>query len=263
MAHHCRSGSGPLKKRPYIFKEQLMFLRDIMDVRPTEDNLEEETEQAAQQHSSAAEEETPPSLDTEEMLEAGPSTSSTPHIPPAEYAPSLQLGALRKRSMPTAEVEVNTRILDYLSRVRQEDHYELYGRSIGSLLKKNPEDLYLQTQGAIGILIQAATPPKDPTELFVTLENWRLYGNIHGPPSRPPSQFPNRPLHYPPPPRQPYPPPPQQYGSLYSAEASYPPPAPSAAQPAPPQHFAPSSQGSYQPTQSDVNPPTPSHYYNL
>ncbi|XP_044129253.1 adhesion G protein-coupled receptor B1-like [Bufo gargarizans] len=234
MAHHGRSGSGPLKKRPYIYKEQLMFLRDIMDVRPTEDNLEEETEQAAQEQQAAAEEDIPPSLDTEEMSEAGPSTSSTPHIPPAEYAPSLQLGARRKQSMPTAVVEVNTRVLNYMSRVRQEDHYELYGRSIGSLLKKVPEDLYLRTQGAIGIIIQAATPAKDPTELFIALENWRLYGNIHGPPSRPPSQFPNRPPHYPPPPRQPYLPPPQQYGPLYSTEASYPQPAPSAAQAAPP-----------------------------
>ncbi|XP_044147117.1 uncharacterized protein LOC122935411 [Bufo gargarizans] len=241
MALHGRSGSGPLKKRLYIYIEQLMFLRDIMDVRPTEDNLEKETEQAAQQHSSAAEEENPPSLDTEEMAEARPSTSSTPHIPPAESAPSLQLGARRKLSMPKAEVEVNTRVLDYLSRVRQEDHYELYGRSLGTLFKKVPEDLYLQTQGAIGIIIQAATPPKDPTELFIALENWRLYGNIYGPPPRPPSQFPNRAPHYPPPPRQPFPPPPQQYGHLYSAEATYPPPAPSAAQAAPPQHFAPSS----------------------
>ncbi|XP_040288839.1 cyclin-K-like [Bufo bufo] len=265
MVHHGHSGSGPLKKRPYIYKEHLMFLRDIMDVRPTEDNLEEETEQPAQQYSSAAEEENPPSLDTEEMSEAGPSTSSTPHIPPAESAPSLQLGARRKRPMPTAEVEVNTQVLDYLSRVRQEDHYELYGRSLGTLFKKIPEDLYLRTQGAIGIIIQAATPPKDLTELFIALENCRLYGNIYGPPPRPTSQFPNRAPHYPPPPpRQPFPPPPQQYGPLYSAEAAYPPPAPSAAQAAPPEHFAPSSQGSYQPSQSDVNPPpTPSRYYNL
>ncbi|XP_044151387.1 uncharacterized protein LOC122939384 [Bufo gargarizans] len=71
----------------------------------TEDNLEKEMEQAAQEQQAATEEDIPPSLDTEEMSEAGPSTSSTPHIPPAEYAPSLQLGARRKRSMPTAEVE--------------------------------------------------------------------------------------------------------------------------------------------------------------
>ncbi|XP_044133002.1 uncharacterized protein LOC122925722 [Bufo gargarizans] len=203
MAHQGRSGSGPLKKRPYIYKEQLMFLRDIMDVQPTEDNLEEETEQAAEQHSSAAEEENPPSLATEEMAEAGLSTSFTPHIPPAESAPSLQLEARRKRSMPRAEVEVNTRVLDYLSRVRQENHYVLYGRSLGTLLKKVPEDLYLRTQGAFGIVIQAATQPKDPTEVFIALENWRLYGSTYGPPPGPPSQIPIRALHYPPP-RQPF-----------------------------------------------------------
>ncbi|XP_075715566.1 uncharacterized protein LOC142750450 [Rhinoderma darwinii] len=44
MGDRGRSGDGASRKRPYIYLKQLMFLKDVMEMRPTTDNLEDTTE---------------------------------------------------------------------------------------------------------------------------------------------------------------------------------------------------------------------------
>ncbi|XP_044127830.1 cytosolic phospholipase A2 zeta isoform X4 [Bufo gargarizans] len=78
MRKQGRSGAGLHKKRPYLFREQLMFLRAVMDLRPTEDNLEDEGEKSAPQLSSACEEET-----TAGQQETLPGPTPAPSEPPA------------------------------------------------------------------------------------------------------------------------------------------------------------------------------------
>ncbi|XP_044135509.1 uncharacterized protein LOC122927593 [Bufo gargarizans] len=78
MRKQGRSGAGLPKKRPYLFREQLMFLRAVMDLRPTEDNLEEDEEESAPQLSSACDEE--PTAGQQESL---PGPTPGPSEPPA------------------------------------------------------------------------------------------------------------------------------------------------------------------------------------
>ncbi|XP_044155821.1 uncharacterized protein LOC122942327 [Bufo gargarizans] len=79
MLQHARSGSGASKKRPYMFKNQLMFLREVMELRPTEDNLPEEEAESAPQMSSACEKDTPSGPS---QVDTAPGTSTAPSRPP-------------------------------------------------------------------------------------------------------------------------------------------------------------------------------------
>ncbi|XP_075719875.1 uncharacterized protein LOC142760571 [Rhinoderma darwinii] len=45
MGERGRSGDGASRKRPYMYTQQLMFLKDIMEMRTTTDNLEDTAEE--------------------------------------------------------------------------------------------------------------------------------------------------------------------------------------------------------------------------
>ncbi|XP_040274497.1 uncharacterized protein LOC120990052 [Bufo bufo] len=166
MQHQGWSGSGPPKKRPYMFKEKLMFLREVMELRPTENNLEEEGDESAPQQSSASEEDTPSGP---AWMESGPGPTTAPFRPPAASGGDSQ-------------------VLEYLSRARQEYHLDLFAHSLAHYLRRLPLERLLRTKSALGIVLDAATPSNDPTEMFVALDNWCLHGNMFVPRAMPISQ---------------------------------------------------------------------------
>ncbi|XP_044133142.1 uncharacterized protein LOC122925855 [Bufo gargarizans] len=220
MLHQRRSGSGPPKKRPYMFREQLMFLREVMKLCPTEDNLKEEGDELAPQQSSACEENTPSG-----PVESAPGPSMAPSRPPSASGgnspPSLALPRqARRRAMPPAESLINTQVRDYLSRARQEDHFDLFACSLAHYLRRLPSERVLRTKSALGIVLDAATTPNDPTEMFGALENWRLHGHMFGPQPMPISQGSQPPPQLPPP-RGHYRPPSRPYGTHYQVDSSY------------------------------------------
>ncbi|XP_044151704.1 proline-rich receptor-like protein kinase PERK8 [Bufo gargarizans] len=69
-----------------------MFIREVMELRPTEDNLPEEEEESAPQMSSACEEETPSGPS---QVDTAPGPSTAPSRPPpvsgADSPPALCL----------------------------------------------------------------------------------------------------------------------------------------------------------------------------
>ncbi|XP_044144533.1 uncharacterized protein LOC122933665 [Bufo gargarizans] len=196
---HSRSGSGLSKKRPYMYKEQLMFLRAIMDLRPTEDNLEEDVEEPLEQRSSACEAEGPssqPPTDVEEGRTSSASQVTAP--PPVEVEAALAGHTRRKRPAQPVDTSVNLQVLEYLNRARHEDTFDLYARSLATHFRNLPVERYFQIQSVISIALEAATPPNDPSDLFRACEYWRLYGNTSGPVPRPPPQIYPQPSQYPP-----------------------------------------------------------------
>ncbi|XP_044135221.1 uncharacterized protein LOC122927439 [Bufo gargarizans] len=164
---HSRSGSGLSKKRPYMYKEQLMFLRAIMDLRPTEDNLEEDVEEPFEQRSSACEAEGPslqPPTDVEEGRTSSASQVTAP--PPVEVEAALAGHTRRKRPAQPVDTSVNLQVLEYLNRARHEDNFDLYARSLATHFRNLPVERYFQIQSVISIALEAATPPNDPSDLF-------------------------------------------------------------------------------------------------
>ncbi|XP_044141563.1 uncharacterized protein LOC122931554 [Bufo gargarizans] len=173
------SGAGLHKKRPYLFREQLMFLRAVMDLRPTEDNLEEEGEESAPQLSSACEEET-----TAGQQETVPGPTPAPSEPPAASGadsppPPLALPIRsRRRANPPAESNVNVQVLDYLSRARQEDHHDMFARSLAHYMRQLPPERLLRTRTSVEIVLELANSLPDPSVMHDALENLRRYGQL-------------------------------------------------------------------------------------
>ncbi|XP_069587318.1 uncharacterized protein [Ranitomeya imitator] len=70
--------------------------------------------------------------------------------------------------------QVDTVVLDYLSRAAHDDGEEAYFRSLARYLRPIPRSLRLRTRGCIQILLDAATPPNNPTNIFNYLERWQM-----------------------------------------------------------------------------------------
>ncbi|XP_069621433.1 uncharacterized protein [Ranitomeya imitator] len=70
--------------------------------------------------------------------------------------------------------QVDTGVLDYLSRAAHDDGEEAYFRSLSRYLRAIPRSLRLRTRGCIQIVIDAATPPNNPTHVFNYLERWQM-----------------------------------------------------------------------------------------
>ncbi|XP_069617843.1 uncharacterized protein [Ranitomeya imitator] len=70
--------------------------------------------------------------------------------------------------------QVDTGVLDYLSRAAHDDGEEAYFRSLARYLRPSPRSLRLRTRDCIQILIDAATPPNNPTDVFNYLERWQM-----------------------------------------------------------------------------------------
>ncbi|XP_044147103.1 bromodomain-containing protein 4-like [Bufo gargarizans] len=248
MRKQGRSGAGLPKKRPYLFREQLMFLRAVMDLRPTEDNLEEDEEESAPQLSSACDEE--PTAGQQESL---PGPTPGPSEPPAASgadSPPLPLALpirSRRRANPPAESNVNVQVLDYLSRARQEDHHDMFARSLAHYMRQLPPERLLRTRTSVEIVLELANSLPDPSMMHDALENLRRYGQLIVPKHPTVSQpFPDQPQM--PPPRDHYGPPMAPYVPQIQGEPSYGPPGPSPSRAGPPsqaQYSRAPSQGQY------------------
>ncbi|XP_075715523.1 uncharacterized protein LOC142750405 [Rhinoderma darwinii] len=91
MGERGRSGDGASRKRPYMYTQQLMFLKDIMEMRTTTDNLEdtaEETDVGESRPEPPAAPVLPPSPEPT-PLEPTPGQSARAVASPAEERPCL------------------------------------------------------------------------------------------------------------------------------------------------------------------------------
>ncbi|XP_075706697.1 uncharacterized protein LOC142741191 [Rhinoderma darwinii] len=152
-----------------------MFLKDIMEMRVTSDNLndsEEEPDHAdfqAQRHTSRLLPLTPEPT----PQDPAPLVSGPPEVPPDEI-PLHRAPARRRRSqMASAGAQVDGRVLEYLRRAADEDAYDYFARSIVPLLRKVPDNRLPRFQSAIISFIDCATPPNNPRQCFSAIEHWR------------------------------------------------------------------------------------------
>ncbi|XP_040286148.1 uncharacterized protein LOC120999346 [Bufo bufo] len=168
LSETSRSGDGGAKKRPYIYTKQLRFLRDIMELRPTVDNLEEQTGSIDSDETQMETQKSPDDATTNppEMSQQI-QTSSGPEETPAEIHP-----APRRRSRnppvqaPTDNCAViDSRVLDYLNRNQSESPEELMLRSLSPFLSCVPEVRRPVFMSTMNTILDIFSWPQDPTEL--------------------------------------------------------------------------------------------------
>ncbi|XP_075707796.1 uncharacterized protein LOC142742181 [Rhinoderma darwinii] len=152
-----------------------MFLKDIMEMRATSDNLNESEEEPdhaeshAQRHTSRLLPLTPElTLQDPAPLVFGPAEV------PTDEMPLYRAPARRRRSqMASTGAQVDGRVLEYLRRAADEDGYDYFARSIVPLLREVPDNRLPRIQSAIISLIDCATPPNNPRQCFSAVEHWR------------------------------------------------------------------------------------------
>ncbi|XP_075706849.1 uncharacterized protein LOC142741355 [Rhinoderma darwinii] len=165
-----RSGDGGAKKRRYMYTDQLMFLKDIMEMRPTTDNLDDSQEEAGPESSHASEHATPlvPLTPDPTPEEPAPLASAPePVEPPQPAAPRR-----RRPIIPSAGAQVDARVLDYLRRAADEDSLDFFYRSMAPLLRRVPEHRLVRLQAAMLSLKDSATPTNSPRHCFDATEQW-------------------------------------------------------------------------------------------
>ncbi|XP_073399075.1 uncharacterized protein [Dendrobates tinctorius] len=184
---HQKSGAGGGKKRPYIYMSQLNFLAPVMDLRPTESNLAEgdpaseaKPGQSKREAAVTVEDDVPsPSAEEKpipvsqaqvltDQEEHARSSSPTLALDISPQATAIPRRLRRRREQQSVAIrrQVDSRVLDYISRTISEDGEEAFGRSLAQHLRQIPQQLQLPTKAAILHLIHAAIPPNNPQHIF-------------------------------------------------------------------------------------------------
>ncbi|XP_075707250.1 uncharacterized protein LOC142741802 [Rhinoderma darwinii] len=175
MGERGRSGDGASRKRPYMYTKQLMFLKDIMEMRTTTDNLEdtaEETDVGESLPEPPAANVLPPSPEPTPQ-EPAPGQSAGAVASPAEERPVRARTRRARAQQASTAGQVDTRVLEYLRRAADEDGNDAFGRSIVPLLRLVPMDRMGRLQASIVTLIDASRPPHNPNVCFTAIEQWR------------------------------------------------------------------------------------------
>ncbi|XP_075705694.1 uncharacterized protein LOC142749873 [Rhinoderma darwinii] len=168
-----RSWDGAPKKRQYIYTKQLMFLKDIMEMRPCSDNLLNTEEEAGHEESQPVLEQHLVLPLTPEPTEpqAATQSSSQPQLPRDVDNPRTPPARRRRSQVATTGANVDSRVLEYLHRCSEEDACDAFGRA--PLLRRVPDYRMARVQGSILAIIDSATPPNNPRQCFQVIEQWR------------------------------------------------------------------------------------------
>ncbi|XP_077107360.1 uncharacterized protein LOC143765022 isoform X3 [Ranitomeya variabilis] len=171
---NIKSGLSAKNKRPYIYFERLSFRSSIIEQRPSKSN-DQDMDPAMEEEAldiSATEE-------VEELAKTEEVSVATSTAPESANVPSCSSRWSHKRKgLTTSTVtEFDTRVLDYLSRLVNDDGEESFCRSLVPYVRRVPEQIRLRTRAALQIVVQAAIPPSDPIELFTVLEYWQQTGH--------------------------------------------------------------------------------------
>ncbi|XP_077106901.1 uncharacterized protein LOC143764805 [Ranitomeya variabilis] len=194
-----RSGDAAPKKRKYLYFDRLNFLAPVMELRPTKSNLTERetasdsevvidpigegSEMAGPSGQAPSSNQSQPAAASSATQEANPEVeeggqSSSPTLAlDTSPQPTTRPNRGRRRrvaSNPGTRRQVDTGVLDYLSRAAHDDGEEAYFRSLARYLRPIPRSLRLRTRGCLQIFIDAATPPNNPTHVFNYLERWQM-----------------------------------------------------------------------------------------
>ncbi|XP_075692688.1 uncharacterized protein LOC142659953 isoform X2 [Rhinoderma darwinii] len=174
------SGLGPLNKKPYMYLQQLMFLKPVLDLRPatTKIGAEADGKSAREHQPRESDPEVPAARQAVEASEVyiepptNTSTTSTYHQTPPLRLP----GRKSKKAVPsfTTVETLDGQVLDFFQKNIEEDPEDAFCRSLGHYIRQVPQGWRLRLRTAIQTLIEGFTPPNNPEQLLGLLSQVKL-----------------------------------------------------------------------------------------
>ncbi|XP_044146993.1 uncharacterized protein LOC122935292 [Bufo gargarizans] len=160
-----RSGEGAPKKRPYIYTEQLRFLRPVMDLRLTVDSLEDPEPQPSPQSDPGGAETPPvfsPEMSPTNLAEEESEGVQRGLAGPGEVNPddSQRPQSHRRRSAPQASSGITTKevidsqVIQYLAQKRAEGREEVLMRGLAPLLQQVPQEKQAACIASITLVLE-------------------------------------------------------------------------------------------------------------
>ncbi|XP_077123774.1 uncharacterized protein LOC143781158 [Ranitomeya variabilis] len=120
--------------------------------------------------SAAASSAAPPPSQDDPVNSSSPTVALAPS-PQAAVRPQL---ARRRRELRQSRQNVDAGVLSYLARVRDDDGEEGFTRSMANYLRSIERELRLRVRGCFQILVDACTPPNNPYNLMLMIEQWQM-----------------------------------------------------------------------------------------
>ncbi|XP_044141669.1 uncharacterized protein LOC122931660 [Bufo gargarizans] len=165
-----RSGEGTSKKRPYIYTQQLSFLRPVMELRPTVDNLEESED------SDVGGEETPAFFSPESSPQHSPAVETTeqpmatsggePERPQPRQQPRRRRNARQSSSELATREMIDARVIQFLAQRRTNGHEEIMLRGLAPMLKLVPQASQQQCVASLALVLKMFSLPYQRDILF-------------------------------------------------------------------------------------------------
>ncbi|XP_069602297.1 uncharacterized protein [Ranitomeya imitator] len=174
------SGSAPLTKKPYMYLQQLMFLKPVLDLRPA--NSKSGTEGDAKVAREHLPGETEPELSAarpavvapESCIELPANTSATfQHAPPYRLPGRKNKKSAAPPSFTTVET-FDGQVLDFVQKNIEEDSEDAFCRSLGHYIRQVPQGWRLRLRTAIQTLIEGFMPPNNPEQVLGLLSQVKL-----------------------------------------------------------------------------------------
>ncbi|XP_072008734.1 uncharacterized protein [Engystomops pustulosus] len=177
----AKSGSGTLKKKPYLYTKYMRFLDAVMDVGDTADNLEESPAPEM-----AASQDEPPTDVEDAGGEAGPFTQEPPEDPAPPTPPPARQSATpthsRRRRPPQTQERTtveNVALIEILHRLRNrrdDSPEDAYLRGLAPELKKVSEHDMANCKAALFAVVQIFKKTDYPhkNEVGLYLDRHRL-----------------------------------------------------------------------------------------
>ncbi|XP_040262356.1 uncharacterized protein LOC120978199 [Bufo bufo] len=176
-----RSGDGGKKKKPYMYTRQLQFLKLIMELRTTVDNLSECSSSRA-----PSTEEEPRQVEDENQRALGESSASQglqptgeidvnqnavqpiPEVIPVEAAaPVCRSSGRRGRRVMIGSgldlrAQVDTMVLEYLNRMRSDGKEELALKGLAPSLRRVPDKRQTRCLATLALVIDQFAGSQEP-----------------------------------------------------------------------------------------------------
>ncbi|XP_040262458.1 uncharacterized protein LOC120978282 isoform X2 [Bufo bufo] len=174
------SGSGPLNKKPYMYLQQLMFLKPVLDLRPavTKSGSEADSKATREQQLGESDPEVPAARPAVVASESCVEPPTNPSVTPTfQQAPPSRLpGKKSKKTVPNfSTVETfDGQVLDFVQRNIEEDPEDAFCRSLGHYIRQVPQGWRLRLRTAIQTLIEGFTPPNNPEQILGLLSQVKL-----------------------------------------------------------------------------------------
>ncbi|XP_040271743.1 uncharacterized protein LOC120987216 [Bufo bufo] len=187
-----KRGDGSLSKKPYLYTNQLQFLRPIMEIRPTVDNLEEEPAESRssfERCGEAVEHGSDPEVQASQTA-VDPELSQPPDISqqdqPARPGTTEQAGADsqrhssgRRQRAPHHDYALDTRAiidlraLEYLNQNRGESKEEGLLRGLAPYMRRVPDERQTCCIAALAMLLDLFAGPSEPMNVVHHIEKAR------------------------------------------------------------------------------------------